>query len=164
MRQSIFIFFVISIGLILLIFSCKTKTLVEQTDNVPMTVKTIPFTEISRGSNSNHKETSFLSIDNSEKLADIFKIINSTKSPGIKIPHIDFENESLLTLFMGEKNTGGYKIEIDRIYSNENTTSVFYKEITPSGMVTQIMTQPFYMAKINKVDQPIVFVKIISKE
>ena len=56
------------------------------------------------------------------------------------------------TISSGMKNTGGYKIEIDRVEFDDSTSTltVFAKEIPPKGMVTMAFSTPSTTIRINK--------------
>ena len=55
-----------------------------------------------------------------------------------------------IAVLMGEKNTGGYDIEVESIEDNEGRTNIFVKEIVPEkdAMVTMAITYPYEVIKI----------------
>ncbi len=72
---------------------------------------------------------------------------------------IDFSNYSVIAVFMGEKNTGGYSIEIDKIYHEGDKIVVYINESTPAPdmMVTQALTQPYHIVKVERIDKEVIF-------
>lgn len=79
-----------------------------------------------------------------------------------KSKNINFENKTIIAVFMGERNSGGYSIEIKNVVENGNQLIVSYIENSPSAdsMVTMALTQPFHVIEIDKTDKEIVFEKI----
>jgi hypothetical protein len=54
-----------------------------------------------------------------------------------------------IAVFMGEKPTGGYSIEVTDVSDSEGRTGVLVKEIEPNkgDIVTQVLTQPYTIIK-----------------
>ena len=75
-------------------------------------------------------------------------------------PDIDFSSNIVLAVFMGEQFTGGYRIEIMNISENLVYIRVYIRETSPSpGMgVTQALTQPYHIVKLNRIPKFIVFI------
>lgn len=107
-------------------------------------------------------DSKFLVINDLKSLHDIYDAINKDRLPILEIPTINFEKEMVLALFLGEKTTGGFSISVERILSDNNNVSVFYKTITPKQdeMVTTVMTQPYCIIKMPKTSKEVVFKKI----
>jgi len=131
--------------LVFIITSCTTKK------------QMISFTEVVKGGHSNVETAKSIVIKDIASYNEVFTTINQTKEPNLTIPTIDFENEMIIGLFMGMKNSGGYSIKIDSIISNSEKLLVYVKKSKPKGMATSVMTQPFYLAKIKKTNKLIVF-------
>jgi hypothetical protein len=72
--------------------------------------------------------------------------------PAPAIPEIDFDNNMVVAVFMGEKNTSGYAIRISRIEEADDKIYIELEETIPSSdsVVTQQFTQPYHIAVINK--------------
>ena len=63
------------------------------------------------------------------------------------------DDKILITIALGTKNTGGYSVELDRIYTdNKGTTYIYVKEISPNNgdVVTQAFTYPTIELELNK--------------
>jgi hypothetical protein len=67
-------------------------------------------------------------------------------------PIIDFDREMVVGIFLGEKRTGGYEVEIVRVERRDSSLYFYYREESPppGAMVTQALTQPFHLVKIAK--------------
>lgn len=67
------------------------------------------------------------------------------------MPEVNFDEEIVAAVFMGEKNTGGYMIEMTDAELKGDVLTITYEETTPpkDGFTTQVITQPVHLAKIN---------------
>ena len=75
-------------------------------------------------------------------------------------PAIDFEKEVVVALFLGEKPTGGYDVQISRAEQTNDGLIIYYREKDPSpgGMVIQALTQPFHIVRIiGEVNSEVIF-------
>jgi hypothetical protein len=74
-------------------------------------------------------------------------------------PRIDFDKFAVVVVAMGKKNTGGYAIEITRVVKTKDDIQIFLKKTVPKegGVVTQKVTSPFVLARIEKPDRPVTF-------
>lgn len=90
--------------------------------------------------------------------------------------YFEYEDGYMLVVFMGEKNTGGYGIEVASVEDNEGRTVVLVKETAPEkdAMVIQVVTYPFTVVTmkgvtnnfhiVNEADEPYEFIEIAEKE
>jgi hypothetical protein len=76
-------------------------------------------------------------LQNDEKLKD-------------KINANDIQTSNFIVLNMGEKTTGGYKIDIESAVETEKNIIVTIKEVSPEpgAMVTQVISTPYSIVKI----------------
>ena len=67
-------------------------------------------------------------------------------------PIVDFDREMVVGIFLGEKSTGGYEVEIVRAERRDSSLYFYYREESPppNAMVTQALTQPFHLVRITK--------------
>lgn len=75
-------------------------------------------------------------------------------------PAIDFEKEVVVALFLGEKPTGGYDVQISRAEQTNDGLIIYYREKDPppGGMVVQALTQPFHIVRIiGEVNSEVIF-------
>ena len=65
---------------------------------------------------------------------------------------VDFKKKNVLVLYQGQKNSGGYTIDIESVSNNDNTIVVKKSEIGPKKgeMATTVMTAPYCVALIPK--------------
>ncbi|MCS1350175.1 protease complex subunit PrcB family protein [Mechercharimyces sp. CAU 1602] len=70
--------------------------------------------------------------------------------------HSISENEqTYLILGLGQRNTGGYQIEVTKVERKEDTVHVYAQEVTPpeGAMVTQAITYPTTVISLDNVDE-----------
>ena len=138
---------------------CFNKKGIQKSDVTMSNNKEVNFTVIKGGVNSGYKEKGYIVINNEQQLKKIWNKIFSIMIPPPSVPYIDFENSTLIGVFMGEKPTGGYGIEITKITEQKNKITVDIKEISPAPdcIVTMVLTSPYKIIKINKTNKKIKF-------
>ncbi|MCK5814358.1 MAG: protease complex subunit PrcB family protein [Flavobacteriaceae bacterium] len=97
-----------------------------------------------------YKLGQYQTITNQFDLKSLYTQLNLTRKPGLPIPEVDFESESIIALFMGEKMTGGYGIKIKstrRISTSEIEIQI--EETKPADMVTMAITSSFSIYKVS---------------
>jgi hypothetical protein len=67
-----------------------------------------------------------------------------------EVPIVDFNEKTVVALFMGQKNTGGYSISIESVTIKDNTAIIQVNETVPEGMAATVMTSPYCIAVIPK--------------
>ena len=55
----------------------------------------------------------------------------------------DFESSFAVAVFLGQRTTGGYRVEWREPDSSGTSTVVRYKEREPQGITMQVLTQPY---------------------
>lgn len=74
---------------------------------------------------------------------------------------VDFNSHFVIAVFMGEKPTGGYMIEIEKITLDKERAEIVVSintfEPKPGDVVAQFLTQPFHLVKVKKLDIPVQF-------
>ncbi len=107
----------------------------------------IEFQTIEKGSYSGIAEKRTLIITNHFELQKIWSDLYANRYPVPDIPQIDFEKNILAAVFIGEKPTGGYSVNIDNVYFENGRIRILYSYSEPStdSIVTQAITSPFYI-------------------
>ena len=74
----------------------------------------------------------------------------STSTIPAPLPAVDFDKEMVAAVFLGEKPTGGYGVEISSAEVADRSLTVFVRETSPKpgAMVTQAINQPFHIVRI----------------
>ena len=89
----------------------------------------IPFKVLFDNDHCNIKEAKNVVITNKEELQNIYARINMTRRPGVPLPKIDFDKETVLGIFLGEKSTAGYQVKVDSIVKSNKELQVYYKDL-----------------------------------
>lgn len=84
--------------------------------------------------------------------------------PARPLPEIDFTKEMVILVAMGQRFSGGFTIEIEKVETSRGRLTIFVRpEAPPPGaMVTQALTAPFEIVAVPRSDSPPQFVE--SKE
>ena len=77
--------------------------------------ESIPFVNIERGSNSGVRERKFLVIKTEAEWKTLWQTHAQPQAPAKELPRVDFDKEMVVAVFLGEKPTGGYRVEITAI-------------------------------------------------
>lgn len=123
------------------------------------TVKTIPMDDLEVLSNSEYSqfnETERLVIKSDAGLQSVYDRIATKEAT----PQIDWEKNQVVLLSMGQRNTGGFRIIVDKVVYGNSEILVYYKTSEPKAgeRVTQALTAPYVLFTIdNKKDLPVVF-------
>lgn len=84
-------------------------------------------------------------------LPEEFSMIKNDPELKGKIKPTDINTANFLILSMGEKSTGGYSIDIERVEETDKNIIVTVKETAPKPgeMVTMAFTAPYAVVRIN---------------
>lgn len=152
-QKKIFMRYICLLSLVVL-FSCKgiESSSEKEGDN-------IAFQTLITASQSNIEKPQQTIISSQKQLQQVFSEINKTRKPGIPIPEINFNDEVVVFINMGQSSTGGYSVEVESIKKINDEIVVFVggDSPEPNDNVTMVITTPFTMVKLNKQKLPIVF-------
>jgi len=76
-------------------------------------------------------------------------------------PPVDFSREMVVGVFLGERDTGGYQIEIIGVERTASVLRVLYvtREPEAGAVLTQALTQPFHLVRLARDDAFVSFVR-----
>ncbi|MCO6176196.1 protease complex subunit PrcB family protein [Flavobacterium sp. NRK F10] len=123
--------------------SCNTtKQFTEGTD----------YTYIIKNSTGGNEKASVAIIDNYNDLINEVDKLNISDAISEALLNVDLEQNNVLVLHLGQRNSGGYGIEIEKMYEKKNILYIKTKEIKPGkgDMVTMALTNPFTIVLIPK--------------
>lgn len=69
---------------------------------------------------------------------------------------INFSEYTIIAVFDEIKGNGGHGMELNIISNSENIIAIV-TDLVPEEFATTVMTQPFYIAKIQNSNLPIIF-------
>lgn len=122
--------------------NCKKATVTEEK---AMSKKTT-FEILSESTYQGREEEAFEVIKDDNSLKKLYQSINNEN-----VPRIDFTKETVVAVFLGQKNSGGYAIKIKNAIEKDDKIYIEVEKISPQpGQgVTMAMTNPYSIAKIN---------------
>jgi hypothetical protein len=91
--------------------------------------------------------------------ADFWSALNANDPDGPERPEVDFDEETVIVLLLGERPTGGYAVRIDEVIERrtEVVVVVAVERPEPGEMVTQALTAPYLVATIPMIGKPVEF-------
>ena len=91
--------------------------------------------------------------------ADLWAALTANQADPPARPEVDFDEETVVVLLLGERRTGGYAVRIDRVHDRRSEVEVVVdvQRPAPGDMVTQALTSPYFIAAIPVTDEPVVF-------
>jgi hypothetical protein len=109
----------------------------------------ISFETVTKGYYCAHCDKKDYVINIQYEWEELWEITFSTKYPPPDIPAIDFSINTIIAVYLGERATGGYAIEIVDIIETNSNIVVYVKETSPEpdSMVTMLLTQPYHIVK-----------------
>jgi hypothetical protein len=112
-----------------------------------------------KGNHCGYTEPDKLVIKTEDRWREVWEKMHRLQLPGPKPPAIDFKKNMVIAVFMGERKTGGYEIEITRIEERkkEIVVEVEEKEPPPESMRTMTLTQPYHIVVIKRSPFPVKF-------
>jgi len=114
-----------------------------------------------KGNHCGITEQKHMVITDPKDWAELWKRVHRGKIPIPEVPTIDFNKNMVLAVFMGQKPTSGYAIQITEISRTNGEVVVKVKEVTPpkGAILLQVLTQPFHIVVVPKVEGKVGFVK-----
>jgi hypothetical protein len=125
---------------------CSKKEMVNQTEKTSDET----FRVLIQDSNINVTEEKVIVIDNQEKLLAFYATLNETRTPGFVAPVVNFKNQSVIVVAMGQKSTGGYTLSVPKFVKSESLFEFYYIMPKPREPVTMSMTTPGIVVLANQ--------------
>lgn len=131
---------VISVVIVFVLISCGAKKTTDSGSKVLYEV----LTEQSDGG-GNIKFFEILTEPNEIKMLENDPLLAD------KMKHDDINNSNYIILNMGEKNTGGYSIGVEKVEETDKNIIIMVKEHNPAAdaMVMQVITYPYTVVKVH---------------
>jgi hypothetical protein len=116
----------------------------------------LPIDTVEKGHRSGVRESLQLVIRNQDEWNAFWKRHSAIEKNPPPAPSIDFNREMVVGIFLGEKSTGGYEVEIFRAERSDSSLYCYYREERPApgAVVTHALTQPFHLVRVAKYDNP----------
>lgn len=127
-----------------LFFSCGSPTKVFENTH---------FENIYKAQNSEKSVSGYEVLNSNEEYLAFIEKMKLDQVEDVHLFEPDFENNSVLVVYMGQKSSGGYEIEVENLYWVESVLHVKTKKINPKKgeMSTMALTSPYCLTIIPKV-------------
>lgn len=105
-----------------------------------------------KGNYSGYTAPSHMVIETEDQWREVWEQVHRFRRPRPELPGLDFEEKMVVAVFMGQRSSGGYRIEITQITEKkkEIVVDVVQKEPPPGSIRTMALTQPYHMVVIKK--------------
>lgn len=108
------------------------------------------------------KDLEFTVVKESEIPEELMQHIEAKKSNEFKFTFYNKDKMDYLYIVVGygQQPTGGYSISVDDLYLTNNSIYIDTSLIGPSkdDVVTQVVTYPYIVVKIEFIDKPVTFI------
>ena len=131
---------VISVLIVFVLISCGAKKTADSSSKVLYEV----LTEQSDGG-GNIKFFEILTEPNEIKMLESDPLLKD------KMKDDDISNSNYVILNMGEKNTGGYSVKVEKVEETDKNIIITVKEVNPAAdaMTMQVITYPYTVVKVH---------------
>lgn len=87
--------------------------------------------------------------------------VTAIVAPRPDAPAVDFEQEMVIAVAMGERRTGGYMISIPEVYEAQGSVYAVVEEVAPAGacVVTHTLSAPVAAVRLPRRDADVSFVE-----
>ena len=134
--------------LLVLLMSCSA----------PKEVMDNSFSVIYKSEMGGAEKPGHLLIQDNETYIQFIESLKLDESEYAKFLAVDFKKKNVLVLFQGQKNTGGYQIDIESLSNGNESILIKKKETGPKKgeVAITVITSPYCIALIPKGDKIII--------
>ena len=110
----------------------------------------VPFTTISQSDQSGVEDARQVVI---RTPAD-WKALWQEHAPGRPMPAVDFTKSTVIGVFLGSRNSAGFRVTITAVERNGATIAVTYREARPGAgeMLAQVLTFPHHLVRVERIE------------
>ena len=118
----------------------------------------VPFTTISQSEQSGVEEARQVVVRTAQEWTALWK----EHAPDRPMPAVDFTKSMVLGVFLGSRNTAGYRVTIAGIERSGASVAVTYREQRPGArdMLAQILTFPHHLVRVERIDGEVKFTRV----
>jgi protease stability complex PrcB-like protein len=108
----------------------------------------VPFTTISQSEQSGVEEARQVVVRTPEEWKALWK----EHAPGQPMPAVDFTKSMVIGVFLGSRNTAGYRVTITGIERDGAIVTVTYREERPAArdILAQVITFPHHLVRLER--------------
>lgn len=151
MKLSFFTIFILIFGLAIGVIADEKKSK-DENEEQTQTMPTISYEVLLEGTYSGIREPLQKVISTNEEWEDLWRKHVSIIVPQPPVPEVDFENNVVAAIYMGEKNKSGYQVLLKEVVPEGKDVILRYKIVEPpeNSFTLMVLTQPFILVKIPK--------------
>jgi hypothetical protein len=108
----------------------------------------VPFTTISQSEQSGVEQARQVVVRTPEE----WKAVWNEHAPGQPMPAVDFTKSMVIGVFLGSRNTAGYRVAITGIERGGAIVTVTYREERPAArdILAQVITFPHHLVRLER--------------
>lgn len=113
--------------------------------------ETLVWDILAKGNNAVGSETAeYQIIQNSSSLLNVWNRAYGNQLSVPPLPNVDFNKETIIAVFMGQKSTGGYALKLENIQIDGNELFLDLSQIVPGAdaITTMAFTHPWILVKV----------------
>lgn len=128
----------------------RPSGLIAMAKNAAKATKQVSLQTIDKGFYSGVRESLQIAISKQADWKDLWQRHTSNKSRQPALPEINFGEEMVVAVFLGDRPTGGYEVEIISAEQSESALRVSFGEKgpPPGAMTIQALTQPYHIVRV----------------
>lgn len=117
----------------------------------------VPFTTISQSEQSGVEDARQVVVRTPEEWKALWK----EHAPGRPMPAVDFTKSMVMGVFLGSRNTAGYRVTITGMERDGATLAVTYREERPAArdILAQVITFPHHLVRVERMDGEVKFTR-----
>lgn len=111
----------------------------------------VKFETLGKAQTSEHQEEKNYVVNTGEEWSKLWGKITGPTARAMPVP-VDFEKETVIAVFQGQRSSAGYTIEVTKILQVNGKLEVFVTETSPgdSCVTAQVITAPYHLVKIQR--------------
>jgi hypothetical protein len=125
---------------------------------------TVSFATVEQGTASGIRSPKLVVVRTEKEWTELWAAHTASVSPAPTAAPVDFSQDMIVAAFAGEKPTGGSRIQIERLETQQRNKVliVTYQQTdpTPGTAAIQMLTQPFHIVKAKKSDGAPLFMQL----
>jgi len=89
-------------------------------------------------------------LTNRDQLIGVWSQVHATQLQQPPLPQVDFQRETLVAIFLGQRNSGGYGVTVRRVAveGNDLYLDTEFREPAPGAITTQALTSPWTLVRV----------------
>jgi hypothetical protein len=117
----------------------------------------VSFTTISQNDNSGIEDARQVVV----RTPEAWKALWTEHAPGQPMPAVDFTKGMVVGVFLGSRNTAGYRVAITGIESDGSSAVVTYREERPPArdILAQVITFPHHLVRVERIAGEVTFAR-----